>query len=131
MARKISLVGIYFDGQKFVRTEVHTVDLDNEAAFLNKLAAKHNMCREDFAVFDCTNSFPPAARVEAVSVKERNKDLEEGRLKVFKCKDCGRFWLLYRDEEDWFTERDLSVPKRCVTCRRKKGKGEKSYESKN
>ena len=107
------IMGIYFgENEKFAMTEPYTVDsetamyiaaMPDKSAFLNILAANYNMCLEDFAVFD--------NRSDAESfVETRNKDLEEGRLKVSKCKDCGCFLLLYGDK----------TTKQCAACRKKK-----------
>ena len=60
------------------------------------------------------------------SLDAGNKKLESGIWKVFKCKDCGRYFIIDSDEEQWFQDRDLSLPKRCVKCRAKRRKDRNS-----
>ena len=49
-----------------------------------------------------------------------NEDLASGKLVLKKCKDCGLYFLLDVNELIWYEDRGLSVPKRCLTCRRKR-----------
>ncbi len=52
-------------------------------------------------------------------LKKDNEKIESGEWKVLKCKDCGRYYVLPKEEE-WFVDRGLNPPKRCVSCRGKK-----------
>ena len=58
------------------------------------------------------------------AVDKYNKRL--GDVKV--CKDCGRYFIQSQDEVDWFIERDMKPPVRCITCRKKR-KNEKKQDS--
>ena len=52
-------------------------------------------------------------------VKEFNEEIERGETDVVKCKDCGRYFILLWSEKEWFEDRDLNIPRRCVSCRKK------------
>lgn len=53
------------------------------------------------------------------SVEKDNKNLNY----FHKCIDCGHYFWLLSEEMEWFTNRNLAMPKRCPKCRRRK-KGE-------
>ena len=36
------------------------------------------------------------------------------------CKDCKKFFLITDSDTKWYTEHDLSLPKRCGTCRKRR-----------
>lgn len=55
-------------------------------------------------------------------VKSCNKDLNSFALLIHKCKDCGIYFFTTADEEMWFKSNNLSIPKRCIKCRRKRRK---------
>ena len=55
-------------------------------------------------------------------IKELNKEIESGEFSLLKCKDCERYFLLPRTEKEWFTSRNLVIPKRCPKCRNKRKK---------
>lgn len=46
-------------------------------------------------------------------------ELLKGRAKFMKCKQCGKYFMIGRAEEDWFKHEGLYCPKRCLDCRRK------------
>ena len=50
--------------------------------------------------------------------EECNYILTKGGAEVIQCKDCGRYYVLFNSEKDWFVNRELHIPKRCPTCRR-------------
>ena len=54
-----------------------------------------------------------------------NKKIADGCLLVKKCVDCGKYYFMTIDEEFWFKDRGLSVPKRCLMCRRDRKKRER------
>ena len=49
-----------------------------------------------------------------------NDDIARGKLMIQKCKDCGIYFLITKDEKEWFESRNLFVPKRCCKCRIKR-----------
>ncbi len=55
-------------------------------------------------------------------VEEINRDIKEGRMKILKCKECGRYFYLPKKEEEWFADRGMASPKRCQFCRGKRKK---------
>lgn len=51
-----------------------------------------------------------------ISVENNNKQLQY----FHKCPDCNHYFWLLPQEMDWFTNRKLSMPKRCPKCRKKR-----------
>ena len=49
-----------------------------------------------------------------------NTDLASGDLTIHKCKDCGIYFFTNKSEEEWFKNKKMSTPKRCLSCRRKR-----------
>lgn len=98
-----SVVGykVYFDGKQFknedTMSEVQSLPVDSTDLWMDTV--EH--ARE--------------------SVDKYNKHL--GEIKV--CKDCGRYFVQLQDEVDWFIERDMKPPVRCITCRKKRKKEKK------
>lgn len=87
---------IYFDGNKFVadgiETQVQPVPCDSTTSWLaNKKYAEN-----------------------AVE-KHNEKDLKD----VKKCKECGEYFWQTEEERYWFIDRNLKVPCRCYSCRKK------------
>lgn len=41
---------------------------------------------------------------------------------IVKCKECGKYFLIQYNERLWYTQRDLSIPKRCPHCRKTRNK---------
>lgn len=87
---------IYFNGDKFVAdniaTEVQTVPCDSTVSWMaNKTYA-------DNAV-----------------EKHNANDIKD----VKKCKECGESFWQTEEERQWFIERELKVPCRCHSCRKK------------
>lgn len=37
---------------------------------------------------------------------------------IVKCKECGKYFLIQYNERLWYTQRGLSIPKRCPRCRK-------------
>lgn len=54
------------------------------------------------------------------SLNKWNEELANGHISVQKCKDCGCFFIMTVNERQWFENRDLALPKRCMSCRRKR-----------
>ena len=46
--------------------------------------------------------------------------MHKGSVKLHKCKDCGIFFLTDCNEETWYKNRGLTLPKRCIKCRKKR-----------
>ena len=51
-----------------------------------------------------------------------NKEIADGSLLVKKCADCGKYYFMTIHEEFWFKGKGLSVPKRCLICRKTRKK---------
>ena len=49
-----------------------------------------------------------------------NIDISTGELTVKKCKDCGMYFFVSKDEASWYTDKGLKVPSRCEFCRKKR-----------
>ena len=49
---------------------------------------------------------------------ELAKDMNKDSHIILKCKDCGKLFVIYQSEYDWYKDRQLDLPKRCDTCRR-------------
>lgn len=87
---------IYFNGNKFVAdniaTEVQTVPCDLTVSWMaNKIYADN-------------------------AVEEHNaNDIKD----VKKCKECGEYFWQTEEERIWFTDRNMKVPCRCYSCRKK------------
>ena len=71
-------------------------------------------------MYDGKNGFHPSREVEQRRADEINADLASGSWLLRKCKDCGDYFLINDDEIAWFECRDLSIPRRCYTCRCKR-----------
>ena len=72
---------------------------------------KTNLVEED-------NGFFLEENYAILGADHTNLELENG-MQTIKCKDCGRFFFVTEREAEWFTSKDLKVPKRCVPCRKK------------
>lgn len=98
---------VYFDGKQFKNeetvSEVQSVPVDSTDLWMDTIGH----ARE--------------------AVKKFNKHL--GVVKV--CKDCGGYFVQSQDEVDWFIERDMKPPVRCITCRKKRKKEKKQDSRKN
>ncbi len=51
-----------------------------------------------------------------------NNHNEHSLDEIFVCKNCNQPFFLTKDEQEWFIDRGLNLPKRCYCCRRKKVK---------
>ena len=49
-----------------------------------------------------------------------NADLASGDLTIHKCKDCSIYFFISKTEAEWFKDKGMSAPKRCLSCRRKR-----------
>ena len=52
------------------------------------------------------------------ALKEWEEDYAKGYYKI--CKDCGGYFWLDDDGEEWFREKNMTPPKRCPECRKKR-----------
>jgi hypothetical protein len=63
-------------------------------------------------------------------VDESGKEIEKGQeVKhdyILVCIDCGRGFTLTAGERDFYNGRNLSLPKRCSVCRKKRRDAEKT-----
>ena len=46
-----------------------------------------------------------------------NKDIEDGKIKTFTCKGCGKLFAMTGKEILWFANNNLMIPVRCKSCR--------------
>lgn len=44
---------------------------------------------------------------------------------IKKCKNCGEYYIITKDEADWFKDKGFSLPVRCLDCRRERKKNKK------
>ena len=88
---------IYFDGNKFVadgtETQVQPVPCDSTTSWLAGKKYAENAVK-----------------------KHNTEDLND----VKKCKTCGEYFWQTEEARQWFTDRNLKVPCRCYSCRKKK-----------
>lgn len=73
-------------------------------------------------LYDSDNGHTIHKDAKLEDLEKLNKEIEQGDFSLLKCKDCNRYFLLPKDEKEWFEERGLVAPKRCPACRRKKKK---------
>lgn len=103
---------IYFDGERFViedkKSLVENTPSDSTVSWNEGLdtgeAAVSNLNRDH---------------------KSKSEELSKSNDFLIKtCKNCGNYFILPAREVNWFEIRNLKLPCRCVTCRKKrKNKG--------
>lgn len=84
-----------------------------------------------FLIFDLINykyNTPNPKAIEEIYFDEQELDediretvdnlLQHGHF--MKCKDCGNPFYITYDEEKWYTNKGLNIPKRCKACRNKR-----------
>ena len=99
---------IYFDGKKFVmenkKSRVEDTPGDSVISWNAELDTA-------LAAVDSLNN----------EYKEKEEDLSDFRDFIIKtCKDCGEFFILNTPLVNWFRNKDLNLPCRCMTCRKKR-----------
>lgn len=57
-------------------------------------------------------------RAEEVVTDYNHNHLDE----VKTCKDCGQTFWLTKEDEEWYSKKNLQPPKRCASCRAKRRK---------
>ena len=98
--------------------------------------SKKKFVADDFEteVADCTHDFiedwfatPSSAEESAysmnrdlVSIEDLRKTTDTDKFAVCVCKECHEPFGIDLENYWWFTSRGLSVPKRCLFCRREK-----------
>ena len=55
-----------------------------------------------------------------------NNWIAKGQCTIRKCKTCGLYFFIGRDEEDWFKHKGFDLPKSCQFCRDNKRQAAKS-----
>ena len=75
---------------------------------------------KDTNLYDDRFSFNLDKHTCEQSAKEINNLIASGEWLIRKCKDCGSYFLINDDEKQWFIDHNLSLPKRCHTCRGKR-----------
>lgn len=82
---------------------------------------------------NCTEFFNSYYMNEKYAIKgtdSYNQKIKDGKLFFYKCKDCGIFFAMTDEEKKYYTNRGLSIPKRCESCRRKR-RGCKNESTRN
>ena len=99
---------IHFDGEKFVadneKTPVETVPGDSFTGWYARIDHR------DGALIHLNEQ-----------LKSSLEELVEDRDFIMcKCKECCKYFGITKLECEWFTERKLSIPVRCMHCRKKR-----------
>lgn len=102
-----------FVNEETMKIDSIEFDIDNELDFSHDPVT--NFCESD-------NGHSTSKSNTIEWVEELNKDIESGEQSLLKCKDCNRYFLLPRGENEWFKSRGLIIPKRCPKCRSKRKK---------
>ena len=101
---------IYFDGERFAiedkKSLVEDTPSDSTVSWNTGLhtgkAAIHNLNRDH---------------------KSKPEELRKSNDFLVKtCKDCSNYFILPASEVNWFEVRNLKLPCRCTTCRKKRKK---------
>ena len=71
---------------------------------------------------DAQNGFNFDKSVVLQDISTLNDAISKGDMLVRRCKDCGEYFFINLDEQIFFEERHLSLPKRCESCRLKRKK---------
>lgn len=105
---------VYFDGEKFVaedvKSEVQAVKGDTPVWWMDKASRAVSTAAEHNEHLKLTES-----------------DMTDDKdVVVRKCKECGEYYMITKQEYDWFKERELAAPRRCNTCRIKRRKEAKA-----
>jgi hypothetical protein len=116
----VDLFKMDFDGTKFVKVSYeakHRFDFSNEP--------DTNFVDVD-GIIHTTNEKTVDERIEKnqnLMVKRLDLASDDSEFIIVRCKDCGKYFRLTKGESDWFDRRGLENPKRCLTCRFEKRKG--------
>lgn len=52
----------------------------------------------------------------------------DGEITVEKCKECGLYFTVSKEDESWYSQRGLEPPKRCYCCRQYRKRRKKFAE---
>ena len=99
---------VYFDGKKFTME-----DRRSEPQSIPNDSTTHWNAEYDTAVI----------AVEKLNSKYKKniEDLErDDDFTIRICKDCGEHFILTQQLVEWFKSRNMSVPHRCESCRKKR-----------
>lgn len=99
---------IYFDGKKFVmeneKSLVESTPGDSVVSWNSGLGT----------AIDAVDSLN-----EHYKTKVEDLDMCKDFL-IRKCKDCNSYFILSDPMVNWFRNKDLNLPCRCITCRKKR-----------
>lgn len=56
------------------------------------------------------------------NINNANEAINSINEDIVKCKECGKYFLIQYNERIWYTQRGLSIPKRCPHCRKTRNK---------
>ncbi len=57
-----------------------------------------------------------------------NIKVAEGSVVVVKCRECGLYFLVTKTDVEWYENKGLDAPKRCMCCRRARSRKEHYLE---
>ena len=99
---------IYFDGEKFVMED--------------KKSLVENTPNDSVVSWNAGLDTAIAA-IDSLNKSHKSKPEELIKASDFlirKCKDCNIYFMLDAMQAEWFERRDLKLPCRCISCRKKK-----------
>ena len=101
-------------GYKILYNEETGSFYSKEFAMINESDFSHE---PETNVYDYRNTHIIFEELNIELVEGLNQEIKDGELEVIKCKDCGNFFLIDKDEKEWYTNKGLNIPKRCGICR--------------
>jgi hypothetical protein len=82
------------------------------------------LCHKYSSTFGGFNIFPQQLKDYNSFLDLRSNILDamsgDAPLIVRKCRDCGETYFIYKSEKEFYSDKGLSLPKRCKSCRCKK-----------
>ena len=108
-------------------TELITFEVDDD--FLTTSTTTHPMPKSNIVDYDNT-CFLDEDNAKA-GMEYENKNIANGTLEYRRCKDCHRFFTIGSREKEWFTNKELTLPKRCTECRKLKPKNQNKMNNRN
>ena len=99
--------------EETMKIDIVEFDVDNEFDFSHDPVTN---------LYDSDNGHTIFAENKIEGTERLNAEIARGDYSLVKCKDCSRYFLLPKEEIEWFEDRGLVAPKRCPVCRKKKKK---------
>lgn len=57
-----------------------------------------------------------------------NIQVAEGIIAVIRCRECGLYFLVTKNDVEWYENKGLDAPKRCICCRKARSRKEHFLE---